>query len=115
MGRAPAGPSEAVEREKNSGTRRAALWPGGAGARSTRAIFGDQALQLRGVQRLREVTVEARGRRPALVLLLAPSRQRDNHRAAAPALLADHASCVVAVQARHADVEQDHVGPELRC
>src|SRR5262245_57689606 len=68
--------------------------------------------KVRSVYRLGEMQIESRFRGPALVFLLAPSRESHENQLVAPALLADASSRIVAVEFWHADVQQHHVGPE---
>src|SRR4051794_21117249 len=61
-----------------------------------------QARERREIRGLGEVVREARVERAAPVLLLPPTRDRDQHHARAPGTSANRARRVVAVQARHA-------------
>ena len=51
-------------------------------------------------------------RRPAAVLFLPPTGQGDHHDVLPPRLFANPPASIVPVQLGHADVEQDHFGPE---
>src|SRR5689334_18250659 len=78
------------------GRRRATM---AAGPRSDRGRLprGQELHQHRGVHGLDQMGVEARLHRPSPVLLLAPTRERDQHDARAPLLRADPAAGLLAV------------------
>ena len=60
------------------------------------------------------MVAEARCGGASLVLFLSPAGDRDDRRASGPWLLAQGVAHVVAVDERHADVEQDDVGTQRR-
>src|SRR5436190_1502738 len=62
---------------------------------------------------LHEVMVEAGFAREAAVLVLAPSGDGDEHGIARPRFAAQAPRGIVAVQARHADVEEDDLRLEF--
>ena len=70
-----------------------------------------QREQLVGVERLGQVQVEAGLAGTALIVVLAPAGHRDQQHAGAPVEGAQPARQLVAVQARHADVQHHHLGP----
>src|SRR5690349_686282 len=68
--------------------------------------LGEDAFELGRIERLDEVVVEARGARAALVVGLAPSGEREEREEGGILLLlAQRLRGLVAVHARHADVE----------
>src|SRR5689334_13830875 len=75
---------------------------------------GETVEDLPGRDRLYEVQVEAGLAGAEAVDVLAPPRQRDQIDVAAPRLAADRPGRVVAVHARHADVEQHGMRTERR-
>ena len=58
--------------------------------------------------------IEAHLVRAAAIFVLAPARERDQHRALTPGLSANASGHFVAVELRHADVEQHDVGMVFR-
>jgi hypothetical protein len=60
------------------------------------------------------VLIEIRSLRPPLLIILSQAGQGDHHRLLAPRLFPNGAAGVVTVQLLHADVQQDHVRPEVR-
>ena len=77
------------------------------------ANLGEEALQLLRVDRLDEVPVEAGLGRPTPIGLLAPAGQRHEEGSLEPGPGPQPPGHLVAVHLRHADVEQDHLGPEF--
>src|SRR5688500_15137343 len=62
------------------------------------------------VHRLHEMHVESRLARAAPIDILAPPRERHEHRATAPTLGANTPRYFATVELRHADIEHDDLG-----
>src|SRR5713101_395779 len=83
-------------------------WPFGLNTSSQRAQ------QIRLGHRLDQVGIEASLRGAPPILFLPPSGHGDQRHGLAPGLPADAAGNLEPVQARHAEIEQQHVGRERR-
>src|SRR5438105_9529512 len=75
--------------------------------------LAQQRRELRVVHGLHQVMIEAGRAGAPHILVLAPAGHRHQRHGAAPRLRADRARGVVAVEPRHADVEERYVGLEL--
>src|ERR1700722_14713973 len=91
-------------------------WHGNEPAGAKRLARGarfEHGLQLANVHWFHEMMIETRSLRLALVALLSPAAQSNEHNAFAPRLLADASPRLNAVQPGHADIEQYDIGPKV--
>src|SRR5438132_788472 len=75
--------------------------------------LAQQRRELRVVHGLHQVMIEAGRAGAPHILVLAPAGHRNERHGGAPRLGADRARRVVAIEPRHADVEERYVGLEL--
>src|SRR5439155_22765552 len=66
------------------------------------------------VHRLSEVDIKTRGLTAAPILFLTPSGQSDKQNVLAPGLLADHSGRLIAIQVRHADIQEHDIRKKHR-